>query len=149
MPGMPRIPGLGDSMKMVQAQSELITELPKTIAELQRAVKGLAEALAATKETVASTHRVSARLESVLDDIEEPLRSLRPGIERLAVVLNDPAIDRIPDALRSIEQTVGPVNEGVQRLRVRSAELTRPVRSVSERVRAVVRQRTSGRGSAP
>ena|SRR5664279_2433521 len=137
MPGIPRVPGLSDALQMVQTQSELLAELPAIIAELQRAVKGLGETVAASREAIASTRRVSARLESVLDEIEEPVRKLRPGIERLATALNNPAIDRIPGIVEAIEQTVVPVNDKLQRLRTRGANVAKRRQALANRARDI------------
>ena len=49
MPGMPRVPGFNDAIKMMQTQTEVLAELPSTIAELQRAVRGLGETLNASR----------------------------------------------------------------------------------------------------
>jgi ABC-type transporter Mla subunit MlaD len=125
VPSLPRVPGFSEAVEMSQAQAELLKQLPSTIAELQRAVKGLAELVAATTDTVVSAQRVTARFETVLNEIEDPVRSLRPGIERLAAALDTPAIDRIPETLEAIERTVTPLNDGLQRLRRRIARLTR------------------------
>jgi ABC-type transporter Mla subunit MlaD len=135
MPGMPRVPGIGDVAKLMQAQSELLSELPSTVADLQRTVRGLSEALAATRETATSAQRVSARLEEILDEIEEPVRSLRPGIERLAVVLDDPVIDRIPAIIAMIEQIVTPIANGRQRLQSGTARLAERGRDLRHRMR--------------
>lgn len=122
MPGRPRVPSLGDALALVQAQTELMADLPTTIVELQRAVRGLADVVAATRETMVATQRVAARLEELLDDVDGPVRNLRPGLERLATVLDDPVIERIPATLTAVEQAVTPVAAGVQRV---SERLTR------------------------
>jgi chromosome segregation ATPase len=119
MPGMPRVPGFNDAIKMMQTQTELLAELPSTIAELQRAVGGLGETLAASRESAASAQRVTSRVEAALDEIEEPIRALRPGLERLGAVLDSPVVDRIPAMLEAIEATVMPIAGGVERTRAR------------------------------
>jgi ABC-type transporter Mla subunit MlaD len=119
VPGLPRVPGLNETLQRLQTQSDVLKDLPDTIAELQRVVASLAELTAATQETMESAHRVSSRIESVLDEIEAPIRALRPGIERLAIGLDDPAVERLPVTLRAIEQTVLPVAAGVERARAR------------------------------
>jgi hypothetical protein len=116
MPGRPRVPSLGDALALLQAQTELMADLPATVLELQRAVRGLGEVVATTRETMLATQRVAARLEEILDDIDGPVRNLRPGLEKLATVLDDPVIERIPATLTAVEQAVGPVAAGVQRV---------------------------------
>jgi hypothetical protein len=107
--GRPRIPSIADAMRIMQAQGDLMAELPSIIAELQNSVRGLSETLSDSKETAASAQRVTARLEKILDEIEEPVRSLRPGIERLALVLDSPVVERLPATLETIERTVLPL----------------------------------------
>jgi hypothetical protein len=107
--GRPRIPSIADAMRIMQAQGDLMAELPSIIAELQDAVRGLSETLSDSRETAASAQRVTARLEEILDEIEEPVRSLRPGMERLAVVLDSPVVERLPATLETIERTVLPL----------------------------------------
>jgi chromosome segregation ATPase len=119
MPGMPRMPGVGDVLKNMQTQTEVLAELPSTIRDLQLAVRGLSEMLAALKDTLASAQRVSTRIDEILDDIEEPVRALRPGIIRLAAALDSPVIDRIPATLEAIEAAVLPVTASAERARAR------------------------------
>jgi chromosome segregation ATPase len=107
--GQPRVPSMTGAMRMMQGQAELFSELPSIIAELQNSVRGLSETLSDSKETAASAQRVTARLEEILDQIEEPVRALRPGIERLAVVLDSPVVERLPATLETIERTVLPL----------------------------------------
>ena len=124
---MPRMPGgFGDPLQMMKAQSEFMAELPATIADLQKTVRGLAEAIDGVKESVAAAQRVSARVESVLDDMEAPVRALRPGIERLAAALDDPIIDRIPITLAALDDAVTPVTERLARARRWAAPMGEP-----------------------
>src|SRR3954451_14498328 len=104
---MPKLPGgFIDPLQMMKAQTDFMTELPATLADLQKTVRGLAEAIDGVKESVAAAQRVSARVEAVLDEMEGPVRDLRPGIQRLAAALDDPVIDRIPITLSAIEDAV-------------------------------------------
>ena len=134
MPGMSRVPGLGDALKSMQAQSELLAELPSTIRDLQRAVHGLAEALATSKDTLGSAQRVTTRLEDILDDIEGPVRALRPGIIRLAAALDSPVIDRLPATLEAIEAAVLPLTASVARTRARWLRVRQSAHQVSRRI---------------
>ena len=138
MPGMPRVPGFNDAIKMMQTQTEVLAELPSTIAELQRAVRGLGETLNASRESAAAAQRVTSRVEAALDEIEEPIRALRPGLERLAVVLESPVVERIPAMLEAIEATVVPIASGVEQTRARWAA----VRDGGRRLFAPIRSRT-------
>jgi len=145
IPGVPPFPGMADLVRLTQAQAEVIAELPETIKDLNRAVRSLAETVAATKETAAAAQRVSQRVEELLGEIETPIRELRPGLERLAQLLDDPAVDRIPAALDAIERTVVPVAETADRARARISRLRRLPAKVAERARnSLPRTRHSG-----
>jgi len=120
---MPRMPGgFSDPLQMMKAQSELMAEMPSLVADMQKAVRDLVESVAGIKESVEAAQRVSARVESVLDEIEEPVRSLRPGLIRLAATLDAPVIDRIPVVLAAVDEAVMPVAERFQRVRRRLAD---------------------------
>lgn len=125
LPGFPPVPTPGDMLRLMQLQTEVMTELPETIAELTRAVRGLAETVETAKETVASANRVTERLEALLDDLQDPVQGLKPGIERINEVLSAPVIERLPTILESVESTVLPVTESAERLRNRLARLRR------------------------
>jgi ABC-type transporter Mla subunit MlaD len=142
---------MNDAFRLVQAQSDLLTDLPAIIAELQESVRTLSETLASSKETVTSAHRVIARLESVLDDIEEPVRAMRPGLQRLSVALDSPVIDRLPATLETIERTVVPIaariehtSERASAMGARWARRTGPLRQYAARVRLAARRPTRG-----
>jgi len=112
--GLPRVPGLAGLSDQLQAQTEALTQLPRTLLDLNRAVADLVEMVTAARDTVASTQRVSARLEAVVEELEEPVRALRPGLERVARILNDPVIDTVPDSLRAIQEDVLPLIHGLR-----------------------------------
>jgi ABC-type transporter Mla subunit MlaD len=135
IPGMPRVPGLGEALALMQAQAESLSDLPAAMGELNRAVGGLTDALEATKQAAASAERTTARVERILDEIEGPILALRPGLERVARVLDDPAIDRIPATLAAIEATVLPIAEGVHRARARYGVVKARGRAMARRAR--------------
>lgn len=114
MPSMPRMPGFYDLVGLLQQQTEALAALPRTMLDLNRSILGLIEVVAAARDTLASSQRVSARLERIVDEMEEPILALRPGLERLAVVLDDPAVDSIPDTLRKINEDVLPLVQGIR-----------------------------------
>ena len=97
LPGMPRVPGVSELVSQLQSQTEALAQLPLTVAALNSAVQGLIEAVTITRETAASAQRVSERLEEVIEELDEPVRALRPGLERVAKVLDDPVIDTVPE----------------------------------------------------
>jgi methyl-accepting chemotaxis protein len=141
---------MNDALRLVQAQTDLMTDLPAMIAELQQSVRDLSETVASSKDSAASAQRVIARLESVLDDIEEPVRAMAPGLQRLSVALDNPVIDRLPATLETIERTVLPIaarieqtNERAHAMGARWARRTAPLRQYVARVRSAPRRPTS------
>jgi ABC-type transporter Mla subunit MlaD len=111
---MPRVPGLSDLLGLLQQQSEALAALPRTMLDLNRSVQSLIDVVASARDTLASSQRVSAHLERIVDEMEEPILALKPGLERLAVVLSDPAVDTVPDTLRKINEDVLPLVQGIR-----------------------------------
>jgi ABC-type transporter Mla subunit MlaD len=138
--GMPRIPGLSELIAQLQAQTEALAQLPKTMTDLNTAVRELIAATAVATETIASAQRTAERLETLVEELEEPVRSLRPGLERVGKVLDDPAIDTVPDTLRRISEDLLPL---VHTLR----QATTRLGSVGGMLRR--RGRPEGPGEAP
>lgn len=114
MPALPRIPGLSHGVALVSAQAQALAQLPRTLVELNRSVLRLADAFGSARETMATVADVTARMERVAAELEEPLLALRPGLERLARVLDDPAVDTLPETLRSINEDVLPLLKGLR-----------------------------------
>jgi hypothetical protein len=129
---------MADLLRLMQAQAEVLAELPETIGQLSRTVRGLAETVEATRETAVAAGRVVERMESLLDELEDPVRGLRPGIERVTQVLESPVWERLPSMLESVEGTVLPVSRSAQRTRDRWARASRLGREVVAHVRTVV-----------
>jgi hypothetical protein len=71
------------------------------------------------RDTIASAQRIAERLESLVDELEEPVRALRPGIERVGKVLDDPAVDTVPDTLRKINEDLMPLIHGLRQAQSR------------------------------
>ena len=61
------------------------------------------------REAVATVHRVAARADVLVAELEEPLRALRPGLARLAAVLDNPVVDDVPATLRQVRDDLPPV----------------------------------------
>lgn len=106
---MPRVPGLGELIDLMRAQTEVLATLPRTLIDLNRSVLRLTETIASARETVASTQRLTERLNRVVDELEEPVLALRPGMQRLAVVLDDPAVSMVPETLRRLQEEALPL----------------------------------------
>jgi ABC-type transporter Mla subunit MlaD len=114
MATMPRVPGLSDLLGVLQQQSEALAALPRTMLDLNRSILTLIEVVASARDTLASSQRVSARLERIVEEMEEPVLALKPGLARLAVLLDDPAVETIPDTLNKINADVLPLVQGIR-----------------------------------
>jgi hypothetical protein len=94
---------------VLQAQTEALAALPAAVASLTGAVRTLGEVVGEARETLAAVHRLAVRMDAMAEELEEPLRALAPGLQRLAVVLDDPVVEEIPDTLRKVQGDVLPV----------------------------------------
>ena len=117
--GMPRIPGLSELLSILQTQTEALSQLPRTLADLNGTVRELTEATTKARDTIASAQRITERLELLVDELEEPVRALRPGIERVGKVLDDPSVDTVPDTLRRINEDLMPLIHGLRQAQTR------------------------------
>ena len=103
---MARLPGIDSVVSgvqsVLQAQSDAVAALPATVAALTSAVRGLAD-------TVARTNTVLARLDGIVEELEEPLKALAPGLAKLAVILDDPVIEDLPETLKQVQADILPV----------------------------------------
>src|SRR5688500_15274151 len=106
---MPRIPGLSELISILQTQTEALAQLPRTLSDRNGTVRELTEATTMARDTIASAQRIAERLETLVEELEEPVRALRPGIERVGKVLDDPAVDTVPDTLRRINEDLMPL----------------------------------------
>lgn len=116
---MPRIPGLSELLAILQTQTEALAQLPRTLSDLNGTVRELTEATTMARETIASAQRIAERLEDLVEELEEPVRALRPGIERVGKVLDDPAVDTVPDTLRRINEDLMPLIHGLRQAQSR------------------------------
>ncbi|SEL89050.1 hypothetical protein SAMN04515665_12253 [Blastococcus sp. DSM 46786] len=122
--GIPRIPGLGELIALLQTQTEALSQLPRTLADLNGTVRELTAATTAARETIASAQRMAERLEGLVEELEEPVRALRPGIERVGRVLDDPAVDTVPETLRRIHDDLMPLIHGLRQAQTRVGSVT-------------------------
>jgi ABC-type transporter Mla subunit MlaD len=122
--GVPRIPGLSELLALLQAQTEALAQLPRTLTELNGAVRELIAATKAAGETIASAQRTAERLEELVEELEEPVRALRPGLERVGRVLDDPVVDTVPDTLRRIHDDLMPLIAGLRQAQTRVGSVT-------------------------
>jgi hypothetical protein len=112
--GVAALPGISAVVAVVSAPARALVEVPRTLLDLNRSILALIDALAMARETLASASEVAARIERVAEELEEPLLALRPGIERLARVLDDEAVDTLPDTIRRINEDVLPLLSGLR-----------------------------------
>ena len=117
--GMPRIPGLSELLTILQTQTEALAQLPRTLSDLNSTVRELTEATTMARDTIASAQRIAERLEDLVNELEEPVRALKPGIERVGKVLDDPAVDTVPDTLRKINEDLMPLIHGLRQAQSR------------------------------
>ncbi|MCF6745532.1 hypothetical protein E9529_14880 [Blastococcus sp. KM273128] len=122
--GMPRIPGFGELVALLQTQTEALSQLPRTLADLNGAVRELTAATTAARDTIASAQRMAERLEGLVEELEEPVRALRPGIERVGRVLDDPAVDTVPETLRRIHDDLMPLIHSLRQAQSRVGSVT-------------------------
>jgi ABC-type transporter Mla subunit MlaD len=121
---MPRIPGLSELLSLLQAQTEALSQLPRTLTELNGAVRELIAATTVAVETISSAQRTAERLEELVEELEEPVRALRPGLERVGRVLDDPVVDTVPDTLRRIHDDLMPLIAGLRQAQTRMGSVT-------------------------
>lgn len=112
--GLPRIPGLSELVDVLREQTEALAQLPRTMADLNTAVRELVAATRVATEAIASAQRTAERLEDLVEELEEPVRALRPGLERVGRVLDDPAIDTVPGTLRTVADDLLPLVHGLR-----------------------------------
>ena len=121
---MPRIPGLNELLTLLQTQTEALAQLPRTLSDLNGTVRELTAATTSARETIESAQRIAGRLEALVDELEEPVRALRPGLERVGKVLDDPAVDTVPDTLRRIHDDLMPLIAGLRQAQNRVGSVT-------------------------
>ena len=114
MAAWPRPPRISQVTSLIAAPARALLEVPRTLLDLNRSILTLIDALTMARETLLSASEVAARVERVAEELEEPLLALRPGIERLARVLDDEAVETLPDTLRRINEDVLPLLSGLR-----------------------------------
>jgi ABC-type transporter Mla subunit MlaD len=122
--GMPRIPGLSELLALLQTQTEALAQLPRTLSDLNGTVRELTAATTMARDTIASAQRTAERLEHLVEELEEPVRALRPGLERVGRVLDDPAVDTVPETLRRIHDDLMPLISGLRQAQARMGSVT-------------------------
>jgi ABC-type transporter Mla subunit MlaD len=121
---MPGIPGLGDVLTLLQKQSEALAQLPRTLADLNGTIQQLTEVTARAREAIESAQRTTERLEGLVEELHQPVLALKPGLERVGRVLDDPAVDTVPDTLRRIHEDLMPLIAGMRQAQARVGSVT-------------------------
>lgn len=122
--GMPGIPGFGDVLTLLQKQTEALAQLPRTLTDLNGTIRELTEATAKARETIESAQRITERLEGLVEELHQPVQALKPGLERVGRVLDDPAVDTVPDTLRRIHDDLMPLVAGLRQAQARVGSVT-------------------------
>jgi len=122
------MPGLGDLLSLLQKQSEALAQLPSTLIDLNRTIRELTEATALARETIESAQRITERLEGLVEELQQPVRALKPGLERVGRVLDDPAVDTVPETLRRIHDDLMPLIAGLRQAQSRVGSVTGALR---------------------
>lgn len=73
------------------------------------AARGGVDLLTEVRATVQAFHRLALRADTLVAELEEPLLALKPGLTRLAAVLDDPVVEDLPATLRQVQDDVLPV----------------------------------------
>jgi ABC-type transporter Mla subunit MlaD len=122
--GMPGIPGLSDVLSLLQKQTEALAQLPRTLTDLNGTIRALTEATTQARETIESAQRITERLEGLVEELHQPVQALKPGLERVGRVLDDPAVDTVPDTLRRIHDDLMPLIAGLRQAQARVGSVT-------------------------
>src|SRR3954447_2129729 len=128
-----RIPGLSDLLTLLQQQTEALAQLPRTLTDLQGTVRQLTEATNTARDTIASAQRTAERLETLVEELEEPVRALPPGLERVGRILDAPAVDTVPETLRRIHDDLMPLIHGMRLAQERMGTVTGSVAGLLRR----------------
>ena len=103
---MAKLPGIDNVfagvLGVLQAQTEALAALPQTVSSLTQAVRGLAE-------TVQRMNAMMIRIDGIVTELEEPLKALAPGMQRMAAVLDDPIVEQIPETMKQVQADILPV----------------------------------------
>ena len=110
---MAKIPGIDNVvtgvLAVLQAQTEALQALPGAVQSLSAAVRSLADAAASAKDTVQAANRLVVRVDNIVAELEKPLLALGPGMTRMAAVLDDPIIGKVPETLAQVQRDILPV----------------------------------------
>ncbi len=126
---MARIPGIDAAFALLQARSsaeagEAFGRVVDAVGQAAGAAQAVAvdaaesvvgagrasaETVQQARETLAAVHRVALRADGIMDEVEEPIRALAPGLRRLAALLDDPTVADLPRTVRQLQDEVLPL----------------------------------------
>jgi ABC-type transporter Mla subunit MlaD len=106
---MPSLPTPSAVLRAAQAQAEAMAALPAALLSLTRAVSQLNGTMREAREAVARLQGLGDRLDGILDEVEQPMRDLAPGLRRVGKVLDDPMVSEIPDTVKKIRDDLLPL----------------------------------------
>ena len=96
-------------LRLAREQTEAVAALPGALLSLTRAVSSLDGTIREARDAVAQLQRVGARLESILDEVEQPVKDLAPGLRRVGAVLDDAAVSDLPETVRRVQEDLLPL----------------------------------------
>ncbi|HEY7101737.1 MAG TPA: hypothetical protein VH573_08880 [Mycobacteriales bacterium] len=99
----------GAGVRLARQQAEAMAALPGALMSLTRAVGSLDVTIRDAQATVARLQRVGERLEGILDEVEQPVKDLAPGLRRVGDVLDDPVVSDLPDTVRRVREDLLPL----------------------------------------
>jgi ABC-type transporter Mla subunit MlaD len=103
------IPSPARVVRLARQQAEAVAALPGALLSLTRAVRSLDGTIREARDAVTRLQRLGERLEGILDEVEEPVKDLAPGLRRVGKVLDDPVVSEIPETVRRIREDVLPL----------------------------------------
>jgi len=106
---VPLIPSPARVVRLARQQAEAVAALPGALLSLTRAVSSLDGTIREARDAVARLQRLGERMEGILDEVEEPVKDLAPGLRRVGKVLDDPAVSEIPETVRRVREDLLPL----------------------------------------
>lgn len=105
--------GLASGLLTARARGAELTQalvaLPAAVTALNRSVRTLSDTVSTAGEAIRSVNRLAGRLDALVDELEDPVRALVPGLRRAAAILDDPVVEAVPDVLRRVQDDVLPL----------------------------------------
>jgi hypothetical protein len=83
-PRVAGVPVLSSLFAGFRARSDAIAEMPFGLLRMNESMREMTNAVVSTTDTMEHVQRLVLRVDRLVGDLEEPLRSLAPGLTRLA-----------------------------------------------------------------